>query len=143
MRRGISVLSITVILITGVLFLLLQAGDGDKMNSNGKTISGTIVDSKCYAMGGFLTDDHKDMKGNNLPKCGTACASLGIPVAIVDEDNNVYVLAVSATGMAKYMAQKVRVHGMFGKYANVFIPQKLEIREDGKWVEKPLPGSMM
>ena len=141
MRRSFLVFSLAILIVTGAMLVFLQAGDKKMMKSS--TLTGTLVDSKCYATGGFLTDDHKDMKGNTLPKCGTACASMGIPVAVVDGENNVYVLAVSASGMAKYMAKEVRLKGMFGKYANVFIPQELEVKENGKWVKKDLPGSMM
>ena len=41
------------------------------------------------------------------------------------------------------MAKEVRMHGMFGKYAKVFIPDKIEIKENGKWIEKDVPGTMM
>ncbi|NIV72778.1 MAG: hypothetical protein GWN16_10970 [Calditrichae bacterium] len=140
MRKGILISLIAAVLTMGAFVFVLQAGS--KSKGKAATVEGTLVDSKCYSMGAFLTDAHT-VKGKKMPGCATACASMGIPVAIVDEDENVHILAVPAQEYAKWMASEIRVKGMYGKHADVLIPQKLEIKEDGKWVEKELPGTMM
>jgi hypothetical protein len=138
-RRPVITLGL-VLLVLGVFSLLLYAGD---KKEKPKYISGTLVDTKCYAMGGFVLNDHKDMKGNKMPNCATACAVMGIPVAVLDGDKNVHVIAGPASGYSKWMAMEVRLTGMYGKYAEVFIPESIEVKEKGKWVKKDLPGAMM
>ena len=136
-----SAISIGMVLVTIITFtILLQAGN-QKAKSN--LISGILIDTKCYAMGAFVINDHKDMKGKPLPNCATACAVMGIPVAVLDKDKNVHIIAGPAGGYSKWMAMEVRLKGMHGKYADVFIPESIEVKEKGKWVKKDLPGAMM
>lgn len=139
--RKISLILSIVFMVSSILFLMLHAGD--EKTEGAATIEGTLVDMKCYSAGGFVTNDHKDAKGNTLANCATACASMGIPVGVLDAEKNVHVIAGPAQGYANWMAKDVRMHGTFGKYAKVFIPDKVEVKEDGKWVEKDLPGTMM
>lgn len=142
MRRGSFVVLSAVLLVLSVLVVFLQAGDKQEMMKS-ETIEGTLVDSKCYAMGGFLTNDHMNMKGDKMPSCATACASMGLPVALVTADKKVHILAVPAKEYAQWMAMELRLTGMQGKNADVFIPEKLEVKENGNWVAKDLPGTMM
>ncbi len=139
--RKVSLILFIVVAVSSIFFLMLQAGD--EKTKGTATIEGTLVDMKCYSAGGFVTNTHKDAKGNDLPNCATACASMGIPVGVLDAEKNVYIIAGPAQGYANWMAKEVRIHGMFGKHANVFIPDKIEVKEDGKWVEKDVPGTMM
>lgn len=140
MRRVFLIFSLAIVVATA-FFLMVHAGD-EKSTGTG-TIQGTLIDTKCYSTGGFVTNDHKDAKGNTIPNCATACASMGIPVGVLDAEKNVHIIAGPASGYAGWMAKEVRMHGTFGKYADVFIPDKVEVKEDGKWVEKPVPGTMM
>lgn len=133
--KRLGLLAFAMVIGAGLVFTGLQAGDKDK---KAKTVTGTLVDLACYAKGGFLTNDHGDMKN-----CGTMCASGGIPVAVVDSDKKVHVLAAPAPGYAQYVGQEVRLTGGHGKHADVFIPQKFEVKSNGKWVEKDLPKTMM
>lgn len=110
----------------------------DKAMAKPETISGILVDLKCYAAGGYLTNDHGDMKG-----CGAGCASGGLPVALVGADKQVHFLGVPASAYASFVGQEIRFIGMRGKHADVFIPEKMEVKEGGKWVEKKLPKTMM
>ncbi len=142
MRKSFAVIISALLLALGLGVTMLQAGD-QKKEMKAQVIEGTLVDTKCYAMGGFLTNEHMSMDGKKMPGCAAACAAMGIPVALVDKDNKVHVLAVPAAEYAKYMAQELRFTGMTGKHANVFIPEKLEVKENGKWVQKDLPGTMM
>lgn len=137
---------VSLILLLGLslslsLFLILHAGDKEKGGQI--TLEGTLVDTKCHAMCAFVANDHLDMKGNKLPNCATACAAMGIPVAVLDKEKNVHVLASPANGYAQWMAKEVRIKGMYGKHAKVFIPSHIEVKENGKWVKKDVPGAMM
>ena len=132
MRRNLFVLA--VLLSFAVFALFAYAGEGKKT----ATVTGTLVDYVCYAKAGLTTNDHGDMKN-----CGTMCAQGGLPVGVVSKDKAV-VLAAPAPGYAKYVGKEVRISGMWGKHdKNVFLPQKLEVKENGKWVEKKLPKTMM
>lgn len=133
MKSKVSLL-LFVLVAFSAFTLALGGGEDDKT-----TVTGTLVDSACYSKGGFLTNDHGDMAN-----CGTMCAKGGIPVAVVDKDKNVYLLAAPAPGYADYVGMQVRIVGTQGKHAKeAFIPEKLEVKEDGKWVEKKLPKTMM
>ena len=75
------------------------------------TVTGTLVDTKCYGMDHANTgNDHGGMAG-----CGTACTSLGIPVALLEggeAGGTAHVLLVSVTGLAEHIAKEARVTGM-------------------------------
>lgn len=141
--RKVSLILTLAVVLSAVFFVIVQAGDEKDKQAGAATIEGVLVDTKCYSTGGFVENTHKDADGNDIPNCATACASMGIPVAVLDADKNVHVIAGPASGYAGWMSKEVRMHGMFGKYARVFIPDKIEVKEDGKWVKKDVPGTMM
>ena len=143
MRKLYFILSAALILVISSALLLLYAGEKGKGEIKAQVIEGTLIDTKCYAMGAFVTNDHKDMKGNRLPNCATACAAMGIPVGILDSEKTVHIIAGPASGYSQWMAMEIRLSGMYGKHAPVFIPEKIEVKEKGKWVQKELPGAMM
>ncbi len=133
MRRSTFVLA--VVFLFAAFAVLVIAGEEKKPT----TITGTLVDYVCYAKGGFLTNDHGTMK-----KCGSMCAQGGLPVALVTKDNKAVVLAAPAPGYSAYVGQEIRVTGNWGKHdSGAFIPEKLEVKEGDKWVEKKLPRTMM
>ena len=134
-RNVLFVLTIMLVFISA-LFLFAQE---KKEKPKTSVIEGTLVDMKCYAAGGHLTNDHGDMEN-----CGTMCAKGGLPVAIVDKDKNVHFLAVSAPGYADWVGAHMRLTGMHGKNAHAaFIPTKIEMKDGGKWVEKKVAKTMM
>jgi len=135
MRRIIFILSIFALL---AFSFILLASQEKKADDKATTITGTLVDLTCYAKGGFLTNDHGDMKN-----CGSMCAAGGLPVAVVDKDKKAHFLGVPSSGYAEYIGKEVRFTGMHGKHADVFLPEKLEVKEADKWVEKKLPKTMM
>lgn len=116
------------------------------------TVEGKMVDSKCYGMASgmdmpamAINDAHKMPDGNTVEGCGTACATMGIPVAVVEggeAGGDVYMIIGPAMGFAEYMAQEVKVEGEQA-YPGAIIPSKLWVKEDGNWVEKAVPGTMM
>jgi hypothetical protein len=103
-----------------------------------ETITSTLVDLKCYAAGGYLTNDHGDIKA-----CGAMCATGGLPVGLVEANKKVHFLTVPAPAFASYVGQEIRFTGMHGKHAGVFIPEKMEVKKEGKWIEEKLPKTMM
>ncbi len=144
MRRS-TLVGLAMLFSIGI-FVFLQAQD-KKMKMKAETIEGTLVDSKCFAMGGMMAknDKHPMPNGKEMPGCATACAAMGIPVAVLDGDGNVHVLALPAKEMSQYMAQEIRVTGMHGKGGpgSAFLVEKMAVKEEGKWVDKTVPGTMM
>ncbi|MGH7598409.1 MAG: hypothetical protein ACREOI_18790 [bacterium] len=136
MRRSSVVILVVALLTVFAVAVMLSAQE--KAAAKSETITGTLVDLKCYAAGGYLTNDHGDMKA-----CGSMCATGGLPVGLVDANKKVHFLAVPAPGFASYVGQEIRFTGMHGKHADVFIPEKMEITKEGKWVEEKLPKTMM
>jgi hypothetical protein len=134
MRRNFLVVLAFVVLAFGALVLSAQEKDMAKSES----ITGTLVDLKCYAAAGLTTNDHGSMKG-----CGEACAKGGLPVGLLDANKKVHLLAVPAPAYASLVGMEIRLTGMHAKNADVFIPEKLEVKEGDKWMEKKLPKTMM
>ena len=136
MRRSPIVVLAVALMAMFVIAVLVNAQD--KPMAKPETISGTLVDLKCYAAGGFLTNDHGDMKG-----CGAMCATGGLPLGLVDANKKVHLLGVPAPAYASLVGQEIRFTGMHGKNADVFIPEKMEVKREGKWLEEKLPKTMM
>ncbi len=114
------------------------------------TVTGTLIDTKCYGMmpEANMGNNHKvpgkDGKMMDVPNCATACSGMGIPAGIVEggeAGNKTYVLIVSATALKDHMAKEARVSGteVFG---GGILVAKVEVKEDGKWVDVT-PGAMM
>ncbi|MGH7598140.1 MAG: hypothetical protein ACREOI_17445 [bacterium] len=132
MRKSPVVVLFIVLLMAFAVVVMLSAQE--KAAAKPETVTGTLVDLKCYSTAGVLTNDHGSAKG-----CGAACASGGLPVGLVDANKKVHVLGVSAPDYASYVGQELRFTGTHGKHADILIPEKLEVKENGKWVEKKLP----
>jgi hypothetical protein len=125
---------IVALLAVAAFAFMLQAQD-----KKSETISGTLVDLACYAKVGVMTNDHGDMKN-----CGSSCAAGGLPVGLVDASKKVHLLGVPSAAYADYVGKELRLTGAHGKHASeVFVPEKLEVKEGDKWVEKKLPKTMM
>ena len=112
-------------------------------------VSGKLIDTKCYGMNhANLDNDHmvpgKDGKMMTMPNCATACASMGIPVGLLKggkKDGKVYMLVTPAGALAEHQSKEARVTGM-EIYGGGILPSKIEVKEDGKWVDVT-PGGMM
>ncbi|MGH7495153.1 MAG: hypothetical protein ACREOO_22505 [bacterium] len=135
MRRSSVLVFVLVLLACLGVVAVLSAQD---KAAKTETLTGTLVDLKCYAAGGFLTNDHGSMKG-----CGTACAKGGNPVALVDANKKVHFLAVAAPEYADWVGAELRLTGKHASNAGVFLPEKVEAKENGKWVEKKAAKGMM
>ena len=101
------------------------------------TITGTLIDTKCYSMmpAANKPNDHMTEKGK-MVACATACANMGIPVGVLQDDGNVIVLLAPAASFSAYMAQTVRVTGTKAIDGHGLIVQKAEAKNaKGKWEE--------
>lgn len=114
------------------------------------TVTGTLVDTKCYGMmpkaniGNTHKLPGKDGKMMDVPNCATACSGMGIPTGIVEDGeagNKTYVLIVSTTALASHMAKEARVTGEEVFDGGILVG-KVEVKEDGKWVDVT-PAAMM
>ena len=109
------------------------------------TVEGKLVDTKCYGMNHDNHNDEHAAPTGTMPGCGTACAAMGIPVAVLEggePGGDVYVVIGPASGYATYMAKDVKFEGEQA-YPGAIIPSKFWVKEEGNWVEKDLPGTMM
>ncbi len=134
--RRYSLLLIAAVLALASMATILSAQD--KAAAKSETITGTLVDLKCYAAGGFLTNDHGGMKG-----CGAACAKGGNPVGLVEANKKVHFLGVASPDYADWVGMELRLTGKHNATANIFLPDKVEANVDGKWVEKKAAKGMM
>ena len=99
------------------------------------TITGELIDAKCYAKMGLRGADHRD--------CAAKCARGGFPVAVLDEQGGVTYLLMQASMLEPYMAKTVRVTGQAFPHSHAIAPTKLEVKEGGTWKQVKLPGKKM
>lgn len=134
-KNPFVVFTLGLLILVGVAALLSAQ---EKAAPKPETITGTLVDLKCYAAGGFLTNDHGGAAG-----CGTACAKGGLPVALVDANKKVHILGVPAPAYADWVGKELRLTGKHAQHADVFIPDKVEAKEGDKWIEQKAKKGMM
>ncbi len=141
-----------------VVFVVAFAGTVNPPTPDPITVEGKMVDTKCYGMAigmempqAAINDDHMVPKPDGdgmmeIPKCGTACATMGSPVGVLEggePGGDVYNLVGPAGGFAEYMAKTVKFEGEQA-YPGAIIPSKMWVKNDkGKWKEAHLPGVMM
>ena len=134
MTKKASILALAVVLaaVVGTAF----AGEEGK----DKTVEGTLVDTKCYLSNAKNSgNDHVTPKGT-MPSCGTACAKMGIPVALLTADGKVITLAVPAGQVADYLGKIARATGLVK--GSAIVAEKLEVKEGGAWKEVNLATMM-
>ena len=109
-------------LFCSVLFIAPFAASAD-------SFTGQLVDTRCMAMdAGNAGQDHK---GGALKGCATACAKMGIPVALLI-DGKMHTLAAPAAMLAPHMAKEATVEGsMTGD--GIIMPMKVMV--EGKEVD--------
>jgi hypothetical protein len=143
-HRLILALSLSALAITAVAGLsVAQKKDDMKMKMKPTTVSGTLIDTKCYGMmPSNIANDHMTPKGK-MPKCATACASMGIPVGVLTDDGDVIVLVAPAASFADHMAHTIKVTGMKVFDGSSIIVDKAEVKgKDGKWTEVKIATMM-
>ena len=142
MKKHIILSLSLVILLAGTF--MLTAGQQEKMKKmKPVTVSGLLVDTKCYGMNNAnMGNDHMTPKGK-MPKCAAACATMGIPVGLLvdgKKDGEVLFLVTPSTKLANYMAKTARVTGQ--KALGGSIPLKIKSKENGQ-LKKIDIGRMM
>ena len=128
MKKRITVVALVLALGVGVGIAVAGSAEG-------KTVEGTLVDTKCYIAYGAKTNDHGDMKG-----CGTACAKGGNPVGVLTAEGKYVTLAVAAPAVADHVGHTVRATGDLKE--GVLLPKKLEMKEGNAWKEIKLGPTM-
>ncbi len=132
MKKLIFVLAIGTFFVTATAFKVSSHDKGE-----GKTYSGTLVDSKCYSMmpKANAGNDHMTMGENGkmmeVKGCATACANMGIPVALLDKEGNLHVISAPANQLAPYMAKEVKITGK--KMKGVLLVDNLLVKEKDSW----------
>ena len=71
-----------------------------------ETVKGTLVDQGCYRADKTNTKEKHAMKAGPTDNCATACAKMGLPVALLTTDGKVYTVTgdVAADKNAKLVA---------------------------------------
>lgn len=107
------------------------------------TIEGTLVDSKCYSMNAMNSgNDHMTPKGE-VKACATACASMGIPVGVLDKKGALTIVIAPANLFASHMTKTARVTGAPAVDGHGVIADKVEVKEaDGSWKDVPVVTMM-
>ena len=110
------------------------------------TVEGKFIDTKCYGMNKMNVENTHKVPGKDgnmkeMPNCATACANMGIPTGLLTKDGDVVILVTPTNQLAEHMAKDARVTGK-KVFQGGMIPEKVEVKEKGKWKEVPI-GSMM
>ncbi|HMB99001.1 MAG TPA: hypothetical protein VKM36_10990 [Balneolaceae bacterium] len=138
------------LLVVGFLFALAPAENGTIENGEAigekVTVTGTLVDTKCY---GMMPEANKgnehvvmhDGKKAKMPNCATACANMGIPVAVATDDGETITIIAPAGQLADHMAKETRVTGTIA-FAGGLIPDKVEVKDGKKWTEVSIQTMM-
>jgi hypothetical protein len=98
------------------------------------SIEGTLVDTKCYSMDAGNSGTDHAAGGDTIQQCATACAKMGIPVAVLTAERDVYILLAPTPAFEDHMGAWVRVTGtkVFG--GSAIRPDSVSARDaDGTW----------
>lgn len=105
------------------------------------TVEGILVDSKCYEKSIALHMPHPNVGVDHMTPngevkgCAIKCARMGIPVAVLEDNGTLLILAAPSRAFAADMARRVRVTGMT-PFAGSIVPAKVEVQAaDGTWKE--------
>ncbi len=98
--------------------------------ANAADWTGTLVDTRCMAMD--MANTGQDHKAGAMKGCASACAKMGIPVALLVGDK-MYTLAAPAPMLADHMAKNATVTGKMLGGSSVIMPAKVVV--DGKEVK--------
>lgn len=140
MRRIALVL--TVLAAFGVTAAVAQDKEKKMEMPEPLSVEGILVDMKCFSMNAANSgSDHITPKGK-MPACATACAKMGIPVGVLTEDDEVYVLITSGSMLSDYMALETKVTGTPALDGHGLIPDKIMVKKKGKWEEVKIATMM-
>ena len=106
-------------------------------------ISGVLIDSRCYAFdNNNITNAHMMLGGANVPNCASACAKMGIPVAVLEggiKGGSLYTISAPASVFAAYMGMETRMVGKEISQGIVF-PASIEVKTDSGWQKVKAKG---
>ncbi len=134
MRRFTVVILLMVAL--GAVLTAVAFSKGGMSKSKPVTVTGTLIDTKCYSMNGMNKGkDHMTMHGE-MKGCATLCANLGIPVAVLTSKGEVWTLVTPSKDLANHMAETARVTGAEVYGGHQLRPDKIEVQDaSGRWSE--------
>ena len=112
---------LTTLFISALFFAPFAASAG--------SFTGQLVDTRCMAMDASNTG--QDHKGGAMKGCATACAQMGIPVALYI-DGKMHTIAAPAPLLAPYMAKEATIEGEMTP-GGVIMPMKVMV--EGKEVD--------
>lgn len=104
------------------------------------SVSGVLVDTRCYSADQRNVQDEHYMGSAKVKGCATACAKMGIPVAMLD-GGLLYTVAAPAPALAPYMAQQARMTGVEVS-PGVVMPTKFEVKTGTGWKRVQAKGMM-
>lgn len=96
------------------------------------TISGTLIDTHCYADDPDNVGRHHDRQRGHVRDCAALCARQGLPAGVLADDGTVWVLVTAPAVLADYMAGTVRIRGEV-RSDGVLIPHRVEVRRGNEW----------
>ena len=108
-------------LVAGILLLGSNFANADEW-------TGKLVDTRCMAMN--TMNSGQDHKAGAMVGCATACARMGIPVALL-VGGKMFTIAAPAASFADYMAKDATISGQLTQ-DNIILPMKVIV--DGKEV---------
>lgn len=96
------------------------------------TITGELIDMRCYLESGEKGSDHQ--------QCASLCAKDGIPVGVLTSDGKVYTLVVPPSALASVMSMQAEVSGTI--HGEAIIPETLKVKKGDAWQPVKLPEHM-
>jgi len=104
------------------------------------SVSGVLVDTRCYSADQRNVNDEHYMGASKVKGCATACAKMGIPVAMLD-GGTLFTVAAPAPALAPYMAKQARMTGIEVS-PGVVMPTKVEVKTKSGWKRIQAKGMM-
>jgi hypothetical protein len=130
MKQRLSLLLVGAAILAAVGASRAQEKPGVGMAMKMDTVTGVLVDTKCYGMmpKENVGNDHVvmvDGKASNVPSCAQVCANMGIPVGLKTTNGKTVVLAAPASQLSRHMAQEVTLNGVYAKDRSTFIVMRV------------------
>ena len=134
------------ILVAGIAAAIAPAGGSAGKSSappKPSVVEGILIDTKCYSVDRRNAGDDHGAGDDKIEACATACAKMGIPVAVLTGKGEVYILLAPTPAFEERMGKPVRVTGakVFG--GSAIRPEKVETHaEDGSWTALDIHSMM-
>jgi hypothetical protein len=112
--------------------LAAHAGHQKAGAAQKSTITGELVDMRCYLDTGEKGPDHQ--------QCASLCAKDGIPVGLLTSEGKVYTLVVPPSALASVMALQAEVTGTV--HGEAIVPETLKVKKGDAWQPVKLPEHM-